>query len=65
MDGWLGHEVVDDFPVAASLGLELGLTTRIGQGTTVKHKAAAVTAEVIGIAFFEGETVYGYCEFRV
>ena len=65
MDGRLGHEVVDDFPVAAGLGLELGLTTRIGQGTTVEHEAAAVAAEVVGIAFSERKTVDGYGEFGV
>ena len=53
MDGRLGHEVVDDLPVAASLGLELGLTARVGQGATVEHEAAAVAAEVVGVAFFE------------
>ena len=65
MDGRLGHEVVDDFPVTAGLGLELGFATRIRQSTTVEHKAAAVAAEVIGIAFFEGEAVYCDGEFGV
>ena len=53
MDGRLGYEVVDDLPVAASLGLELGLTAWIGQGTAVEHEAASVAAEVVGVAFFE------------
>ena len=53
MDRRFGHEVVDDFPIAASLGFEFGFATRIGQGATVEHEAAAVAAEVVGIAFFE------------
>ena len=65
MDRRLGHEVVDDFPIAAGLGLELGLATWIRQSATVEHEATAVAAEVVGIAFFEGETVDSYCEFRV
>ena len=65
MDGWLGHEVVDDLPVAAGLGLELRLTTWIGQGAAVEYMAATVAAEVVGVAFFEGETVDGNSEFRV
>ena len=65
MDGWLGHEVVDDLPVAAGLGLELRLTTRIGQGAAVEHEAAAVAAEVVGVAFLERETIDGYGEFGV
>ena len=65
MDGRLGHEVVDDLPVAAGLGLELGLATWVGQGAAVEDEAAAVAAEVVGVAFFEGEAVDGYCEFRV
>ena len=65
MDGWLGHEVVDDFPVATGLGLELGLATRIGQGAAVEDEAAAVAAEVVGIAFSERKTVDGYGEFGV
>ena len=65
VDGRFGHQVVDDFPVATGLGLELGFAARIGQGAAVEDEATAVAAEVVGIAFFEGETVYGYCEFRV
>ena len=30
VDGWLGHQVVDDFPVAAGLGFELGFAARVG-----------------------------------
>ena len=63
MDGWFGHQVIDDFPVAAGLGLELWLTARVGQCAAVEHKAAAVAAEVVGIAFFERETVYCDGEF--
>ena len=65
MDGWLCHEVVDDLPVAARLGLELGLATWVGQGATVEHEATSVAAEVVGVAFFEGEAVYCNGEFGV
>lgn len=65
MDGWFCHEVVDDFPVAAGLSLELRLSTRVGQGTAVEDVAAAVSAEVVGVAFFERKTVDGYGKFRV
>ena len=65
MDGRLGHQVIDDFPVAAGLGLEFGLTTRIGQGAAVENEAAAVAAEVGRIAFSEGETIYSDGEFGV
>ena len=60
MDGRLGHEVVDDFPVAAGLGLELGFATRIGQGTTVEDEAAAVAAEVGWVTFLESEAIDSY-----
>ena len=65
MDGRLGHEVVNDFPVAAGLGLELGLTAWVGQGAAVEDEAAAVAAEVVGIALFKREAVDSDCEFRV
>ena len=60
-----GHQIVDDFPVAAGLGLEFGLASRIWEGATVEHEAAAVAAEVVGIAFLEGKTVDGDGEFGV
>ncbi len=59
MDGRLGHQVINDFPIAAGLGLELRLAARIGQGATVEDETAAVAAEVVGIAFSERKTVYG------
>lgn len=65
MDGWLCHEVVDDFPVASGLGLELGFATRVRQGAAVEDEAAAVATEVVGIAFSERKTVDGYGEFGV
>ena len=65
MDERLGHEVVDDFPVAASLGLELGFAAWVGQGAAVEHEAASVATEVVGVAFFEGEAVYCDGEFGV
>ena len=63
--GWLGHQIVDDFPVTACLGLEIRFAAWVGQGTTVENEAASIAAEVVGIAFSERETVYGYGEFRV
>ena len=65
MDGRFGHQIINDFPVAPRLGLELRFAARVGQGAAVEDEAAAVAAEVVGIAFFEGETVDSYCEFRV
>ena len=65
VDGRLGHQVINDFPVASGLGLELRLATWVGEGTAVEDEAASVAAEVVGIAFLEGETVDGDGEFRV
>ena len=53
MDGWFGHEVVDDLPVAAGLGLELGFATWVGQGAAIEHEAAAVAAEVGWVTLLE------------
>ena len=63
--GRLCRQIVDDFPITAGLGLELRFAAWVGQGTTVENETAAVTAEVVGIAFSERETVYGNGELRV
>ena len=65
MDGRLGHQIVNDFPIAARLGLEFGFAAWIGQGATVEHETAAVAAEVVGVAFSEREAVYCNGEFGV
>ena len=61
---WLLLQVFHHFPVAAGLGLELRLSSRVGEGTTVKDEPSAVTAEVIGIALLERESVDGDGELR-
>ena len=58
-------QIINDFPVAASLGFELGFTTWIGQGAAVEHEATAVAAEIVRIAFSEREAVYRDDEFGV
>ena len=52
-----GGEVLHHFPVAPRLGFELRFTTRVGQGATVEHKTSAIAAEIVGVAFAEGETI--------
>ena len=61
---WLGFEVLRHLPVAACLGLELGLSSRIGKCSTVEHEAASIAAVIVGVTLFKRETVDGYCEVR-
>ena len=53
----LGIQIIGDFPVAASLGLEFGFASRVGKGAAVEYESASVAAEVVGITFLEREAV--------
>ena len=55
----LFFQVFNHFPVTAGLGLELRLSSWVGEGTAVEHKAASVATEVVGIALLEREAVDG------
>ena len=61
---WFFLEVFDYFAVASRLGFELWLTSWVGQRAAVEHEAAAVAAEVVGIAFPEREAVDRHGELR-
>lgn len=50
-------EILRHLPVATGLGLELRLSSWVGQGSTIEHKASTIATEVVGIALLEGKAV--------